>query len=368
MIEELKKKLETFLQEIKKAKTFFNEQSVKNRIQELEYLTSQPDFWANPEEAKNIGRELAEKKEDLEMWQSLERDTLDALTLIELIHPGKDINEEKDMTQNVEDIEKRFNKANIKLFLNGKYDTSNAIISFHAGTGGLDAQDWAFKLMKMYLKYAENHRFKSTILTESRGEEAGIKSATILIEGPYAYGYLKYEHGIHRLVRLSPFNAGNTRETSFALVEVVPEIEEQEDTEITKEDLRIDTFRSSGPGGQNVNKTDTAVRITHLPTGLVVACQSERSQHQNKERAMKVLKGKLVQMKQEMEVETLEELKGKHKEMSWGNQIRSYVLHPYTMVKDHRTGCETSQVEKVLEGEIDEFIEASLVQSQKEKK
>lgn len=367
-LEELTQKLEMLREEIARAKAYFEPEKIKNRIKELEYLASQPDFWTNHEEAKKVAREMSEKREDLELWEGLGKDANDYFALAGMIHPTNEPDEYRDLEKKTLEFEKRFNKANVKLFLNEKYDHANAMLSFHAGTGGTDAQDWAAMLMRMYMKYAENHKFATSILEESPGQEAGIKSATIMIEGPNAYGYLKNEHGIHRLVRLSPFNAGNTRETSFALVEVTPEIVEDEEMEINKDDLRIDTFRSSGPGGQSVNKTDSAVRITHLPTGITVSCQNERSQIQNKEHAMKLLKGKLHKMKEEMQAETLDELKGQHKEVAWGNQIRSYVIHPYTMVKDHRTGCETSQVHDVLEGDLDIFIEAGLLQKRKENK
>jgi peptide chain release factor 2 len=252
-------------------------------------------------------------------------------------------------------------KVKTLLFLNGHYDQNNAILSLHAGTGGKDAQDFTEMLMRMYLRFTENQEWKTTILDQRDGEEVGLKSATILVEGHLAYGLLKSEHGVHRLVRLSPFNAGNTRETSFALVEVLPEIDSSSEVDLKDDELKIDVFRSSGAGGQSVNTTDSAVRITHIPTGITVSCQNERSQLQNKQTALKILTGKLVEIKEREHLESVSDIKGAHKEIAWGNQIRSYVLQPYTMVKDHRTNVETSQVDKVLDGDLMEFIEGYLI-------
>jgi peptide chain release factor 2 len=265
-----------------------------------------------------------------------------------------------DLERECADAEKTIGDWEFRALLGGEYDHSSALLTIRSGAGGADAQDWAEMLLRMYLRYAERRSWKSSVLDESRGGEAGIKSATIEIDGAYAYGYLHGEAGIHRLVRLSPFNANSLRQTSFASVELMPVIEDDKTVEIKTEDLRIDTYRSQGAGGQNVNKTESAVRITHIPTGLVAACQSERSQLQNREEAMKMLRSKLVQKKIEEQKEEKRKLRGEVKSAEWGNQIRSYVLHPYTMVKDHRTDTETSSAQSVLDGDLDQFIESEL--------
>jgi peptide chain release factor 2 len=250
----------------------------------------------------------------------------------------------------------RLEQLEFQQYFTGEYDASDALLSVHAGAGGTDSQDWAEMLLRMYLRWAQDHGFETEILDLTPGEEAGIKSATVEVRGPYAYGYLKGEKGVHRLVRLSPFDAAHRRHTSFALVEVLPVVERDVRVEIRPEDLKIDRFRASGPGGQNVQKVSTAVRVTHIPTGIVVACQSERSQAQNLENALKILKAKLLELELKRKEEEIARLRGERVSAEWGNQIRSYVLHPYTLVKDHRTGHETSQADRVLDGELDDFI------------
>jgi len=265
-----------------------------------------------------------------------------------------------DITKDLEEIEKDLEHREFDVLLAGKYDRNNALLAIHAGAGGVDAQDWAEMLERMYLRWAETRGFRSEILDISEGEEAGIKSVTIAIEGAYAYGYLRTEKGVHRLVRLSQFDAAHRRHTSFALVEVLPEVEDDAEVEINPDDLRIDVYRSSGAGGQNVQKNATAVRITHIPTGIVVTCQNERSQTQNRENALRVLRSRLAEIKEEQQVATLSELRGEYTKAEWGSQIRSYVLHPYQMVKDHRTEYEVGNAQAVLNGDIDGFIEAYL--------
>lgn len=283
-------------------------------------------------------------------------DLQELLTMME-----EDSPEMTELKVDYQNLEKAHQKAHVELVLSGIYDKNNAILVLSAGTGGVDAQDWTEMLLRMYLRYAEEKGWQVSITEKTVASEAGIKSATLEVKGMMAYGFLKAEHGVHRLVRLSPFNAKNLRQTSFALVEVLPVIEEDQDIEINEKDLRIDTFRSSGAGGQHVNTTDSAVRITHLPTNLVVTCQTERSQIQNRAHAMAVLKGRLTQKMLEEQKDKIDELKGGYKEAAWGNQIRSYVFQPYTMVKDHRTGAETSQVQKVMDGDLDLFVEAYLL-------
>jgi len=271
-----------------------------------------------------------------------------------------DENERGEIEKEIDKLQKDIDALEFKTLLSGKYDRSDAIVAIHAGAGGVDAQDWAEMLLRMYLRYAEKNNFRTRIIDESRGQEAGIKSVTFEIEGMYAYGYLNAEAGVHRLVRLSPFNSDNLRQTSFALVEVLPVIGDLKDVVIKSDDLRIDTFRSSGAGGQHVNTTDSAVRITHIPTGIVVSCQNERSQIQNREKAMKYLTAKLHQRYLEEQDQEKKKLRGEFHSAEWGSQIRSYVIHPYQLVKDHRTKYETSETEKILDGDIMQFIESYL--------
>lgn len=303
-------------------------------------------------------RQIAELKKLVQPWRELEKELTDLMELTSLAEEEAALGEE--IRAEVEAAAARLDELEIGTAFRGKYDARNAIVAIHAGAGGTESQDWAEILLRMYLRWAEMRGYRAETLDVSQGEEAGVKSATVGISGEHAFGYLKSEHGVHRLVRLSPFDADHARHTSFALVEVMPEAEADVDVEITADDLKVDVFRSSGPGGQHMQKTSSAVRLTHLPTGLTVTCQSERSQYQNKEIAMRILRARLLEVELEKKAEERTRLKGERIEAGWGNQIRSYVLHPYKMVKDHRTGYQTSQAEAVLDGEIDEFITAYL--------
>jgi peptide chain release factor 2 len=305
-------------------------------------------------------RKLGAAKSTVETWRLLEKEITDLLDMTALAIEEDDQSLQREMQQRIEEMTSQLDELETRLLLSEEYDTRAAILTVHAGAGGTESQDWAEMLFRMYLRWAEQHKYKTEILDTSVGEEAGFKSATVEINGDYAYGYLKSEHGVHRLVRLSPFDADHARHTSFVLVEVLPEAEEEIDIKVKPEELKIDTFRSSGPGGQHMQKTSSAVRITHLPTGMVVSCQSQRSQRQNKESALKVLYARLLEMNREEKETEKAKLKGERIEAGWGNQIRSYVLHPYQMVKDHRTKYETGNANAVLDGELDNFIAAYL--------
>ncbi len=296
----------------------------------------------------------------VEIWRELERRVRDTVELIELAVEESDESVALAATADLDDAEKTLAQLEFQLQLSGEYDSRNAILAVHAGAGGTESQDWAEMLLRMYLRWAERRGFHVEILDTTEGEEAGIKSATIEINGPYAYGYLQSERGVHRLVRQSPFDSSHSRHTSFAKVEVMPEVEASGEIEVNPDDVKIDVFRSSGAGGQNVQKNSTAVRLTHLPTGIVVTCQNERSQGRNRESAMKVLEARLLEIELLRQEEEKARLKGQHVDMGWGNQIRSYVLHPYKMIKDHRTSYETSDTIAVLDGEIDGFVAAFL--------
>ncbi len=326
------------------------------RLQKLEQLSEAPDLWDDPERATRTMQELSRLRTSVEEWRALERRAADALELAALGDEGL----REEIQRELDDILKEIERREFLALLSGPHDRDDAILAIHAGAGGTDSQDWAQMLQRMYLRWAEAHKLATEILDLSEGEEAGIKSVTIAVNGDYAYGYLKSEKGVHRLVRLSPYDSAHRRHTSFALVEVYPQVERDDEVDIKPGELKIDTFRSAGPGGQNVQKNSTAVRITHLPTGIVVICQNERSQTQNKENALRVLKARLLDLKRREQEEKLAEIKGEHVQAEWGSQIRSYVLHPYQMVKDHRTGYETGNATAVLDGDLDAFIEAYL--------
>jgi peptide chain release factor 2 len=321
---------------------------------------SHPEFWNNPQQAQKIVKESNRLKSVVKTYQDVKQEWEDLLVLTELGLEEGDSSIEEEVRCGLKKLKATLEQMELSILLTGEYDSHNCILSLHAGAGGTEAQDWVEMLLRMYTRWAEDRGYKVKTLDILPGEEAGIKSVTLLIEGENAYGFLKSEKGIHRLVRISPFDASGRRHTSFASVDVMPEINDDIEIEIRSEDLKIETFRAGGAGGQHVNKTDSAVRITHIPTGIVVQCQNERSQHSNREAAMKILKARLFEKHQQEQREKLEKLRGEQKEIAWGNQIRSYVFHPYNMVKDHRTNVEVGNINAVMDGDIDVFINAYL--------
>lgn len=336
--------------------------SLKAEVEVLEKESAAPDFWDDMENSQKVMQKIGSLKAKVTGYESLKSDYEDALVMIELADEEGDLSLLDDCTASVKDIETRVEDMTLSTLLSGEFDGKNALLTFHAGAGGTEAQDWAEMLFRMYNRWGERHGYKVSTLDYLDGDVAGIKSATILVEGENAYGYLKGEMGIHRLVRVSPFDSSGRRHTSFASVEVMPEIDDDVNVEIREEDIKMDVYRASGAGGQKVNKTSSAVRLTHIPTGIVVSCQIERSQHQNREVAMRMLKSKLVEIKERENLERIEDIKGNQKEIAWGSQIRSYVFMPYTLAKDHRTGFEMGNITAVMDGDIDGFINAYLKQ------
>ncbi len=324
---------------------------------------AEPSFWESNEMAQKVLKERALLLDTITPWKNEKRELEEMEVLLQLIEEQGDEREAQELLEKIEKSEEKINQMELKRMLGEEHDERNAIVSINAGAGGTEAQDWVEMLLRMYLRWAEKKKYQAEIIDILQGEEAGLKNVTFTVNGPYAYGYLKAETGIHRLVRISPFDAGARRHTSFASVFVIPEVPDDIQIEIEEKDLRIDTFRSSGAGGQHVNKTDSAVRITHLPTGIVVQCQNERSQHKNKAMAMKILRARLYEKQLKEKEEKLGELHSTKKEIAWGSQIRSYILHPYKMVKDHRTNMVLHDVERVMDGEIDDLIKAYLLQA-----
>ncbi len=320
----------------------------------------QPSFWDNPDAGQVVIQENKTLRRRLETWREIEQQYEELQVLVEITEEGDD-SVLPDTEALVNKFEEHLAEIEFQQMLSGEHDTNNAILSINAGAGGTEAQDWADMLLRMYLRWCERHEFSTQIVDILPDQEAGIKSAMITVSGEYAFGYLKAEIGVHRLVRISPFDTGKRRHTSFASAMVIPEVAEDISIGINEDDLRIDTYRSSGAGGQHVNVTDSAVRITHIPTGIVVQCQNERSQHKNKAQAMKILRARLYELRREEHDEEMEKLQGEKRVIAWGSQIRSYVMHPYRMVKDHRTGCETSNVDAILDGDLDEFIRKYLL-------
>ncbi|BAI80586.1 peptide chain release factor RF-2 [Deferribacter desulfuricans SSM1] len=360
IIEELNESLEEIDKSIESFKQVVKEDEINKKIEAIDKMSMEdPDFW-NKKESKQLLKEQASLKKFLSEWEELLTIREDIDVLIELFKEGSEEVKE-DIISNLNELKKRVSDFELKLILNGEHDINNAIVTIHAGAGGTEACDWVSMLFRMYTRWVERKKYKYEILDMLPGDEAGIKSITFNVIGEYSYGYLKGESGVHRLVRISPFDSNNRRHTSFASVFVLPEIDDEIDIEINESDLKIETFRASGAGGQHVNTTDSAVRITHLPTGIVVSCQNERSQHKNKAHAMKILKARLYEYEMEKRNKEKEKLESSKTEIGWGNQIRSYVMHPYKMVKDLRTRYETGNVDAVMDGDIDDFIKTYLL-------
>ena len=360
LLDNLKQELNTYKEPLREVRASLGLDSKIQRIEELEMEMEAPNFWDNPDSSNKKMKELKDLKAVVEEMDGLDSQFDDILTLIDMANEENDENMAEEIVPEFEDFKTKLEEIRINTLLSGEYDSDNAILKLNAGAGGTESCDWCSMLYRMYSRWAEAKGFALEVLDFLDGDEAGIKSVTFQISGLNAYGYLKAEKGVHRLVRISPFNAQGKRQTSFVSLDVMPDIEEDIDIDINDDDLRIDTYRSSGAGGQHINKTSSAIRITHLPTGIVVQCQNERSQLQNKNKAMQMLKAKLLMLKQEANAEKLSDIRGEVKDIGWGNQIRSYVLQPYKMVKDLRTETETGNVDAVLDGDIDLFINSYL--------
>ncbi len=366
IIEEINQNLNQLEKNIETLKFDLKIEEILSQVARLQEETLKDDFWNDVKRSQNILQEIKGHEQKIKSFNDISKRFEDLTVIADLV--AEEGNEEilKDMELDYQNLLKDIEMLSLSTFLSGEYDKKNAILTFHAGAGGTESQDWVEMLYRMYAKWAEKNKYKVKVLDYLDGDEAGIKSLSILVEGLNSYGFLKSEAGVHRLVRISPFDSSGRRHTSFAAIEVIPEIEDDVQVDIKDEDLKIDTYRASGAGGQHVNKTESAVRITHLPTGVVVACQNERSQKKNKDTAMKMLKSKLIEIKEREHLEKIEDIKGDHREIGWGSQIRSYVFMPYTLVKDHRTGFEMGDVNSVMNGNIDGFINAYLVKLNEE--
>ncbi len=329
---------------------------LEKELTDLEKKTLNPEFWSNPDESNKVSARIAEIKKICQKYNNIEKDIENNSEFLEMLKIEEDRDIEKELENNIEKVNQELDNLEVATLLSGKYDNCNALVTIHPGAGGTEAQDWAEMLYRMYTRWCEANGFKLEELDYLDGDEAGLKSVSFQVSGDYAYGYLKSEHGVHRLVRISPFDAGGRRHTSFASVEVLPEIKDDEDVYINPDDIKMDVYRASGAGGQHINKTSSAVRLTHIPTGIVVSCQTQRSQFQNKDTAMKMLKSKLINLKEKQNKETIDDLKGNQMDIAWGSQIRSYVFCPYTLVKDHRTNYEMGDVQKVMNGDLNGFI------------
>ncbi|MEY8266839.1 peptide chain release factor 2 [Lachnospiraceae bacterium 64-25] len=359
-LDQMKSELQTYKSPLAEVRDSLDLANKSKKIEELEREMEAPGFWDDPEISNQKMKELKNLKDTVETMEGLEAQYEDIETLIEMGYEEEDAELAADIRKELDEFIRTFEDIRISTLLSDEYDGYNAILKLNAGAGGTESCDWCSMLYRMYTRWAERRGFAVEVLDYLDGDEAGIKSVTFQVNGTNAYGYLKSEKGVHRLVRISPFNAQGKRQTSFVSLDVMPDIEEDVDVEINEDELRIDTYRSSGAGGQHINKTSSAIRITHLPTGIVVQCQNERSQFQNKDKAMQMLKAKLYMLKKEANAEKLSDIRGEIKDIGWGNQIRSYVMQPYTMVKDHRTNAETGNVDSVMDGAIDFFINAYL--------
>ncbi|MBQ8869464.1 MAG: peptide chain release factor 2 [Oscillospiraceae bacterium] len=359
-LDELKLQLDAMAPKVKEMYEACGIEKITGELATLEEKTTADGFWNDTENSKVVLKQISTIKGKISRYNALSEKFDDAQTILEIAIEGDDESLYPDAKQSYDELVSAYESLKLETLLSGEYDANNAILTLHAGAGGTEAQDWALMLYRMFCRWAERHSFKVKTLDMLDGDEAGIKSAVISIEGTNAYGFLKSESGVHRLVRVSPFDSSGRRHTSFASLEVMPEIEDDAEIEISDDDLKVDTYRSSGAGGQHVNKTESAIRITHIPTGIIVACQNERSQHQNREMAMKMLKSKLLEIKEREHLEKIEDIKGVQKEIAWGSQIRSYVFMPYTLAKDHRTGFEMGNIDAVMDGDIDGFINAYL--------
>ena len=358
--EELKRELEEQEKALEELGQALGLEKLREEVDMLEHKSAEPGFWDNMEQAQKVTQRMAALKDKDAAYQKLQSRAGDCMALIEMGDEAEDLSLLPEAQEEIKSIQQEIETMRLSTLLTGEYDRNNAILTFHAGSGGTEAQDWVEMLFRMYNRWAERHGFKVSTLDYLDGDEAGLKSASILVEGENAYGYLKSEAGVHRLVRVSPFDAAGRRHTSFSSLEVMPEMELDNTVEIPPEDIKMEVYRASGAGGQKVNKTSSAVRLIHIPTGIVVSCQVERSQYQNREVAMKMLISKLVEIKERENLEKISDIKGEQKEITWGSQIRSYVFMPYTMVKDHRTGYETGNVNGVMDGDLDGFINAYL--------
>ncbi|MBQ7094940.1 MAG: peptide chain release factor 2 [Clostridia bacterium] len=360
IIEDYKQKFQEFKKDLENLEKALKISALRQQIEEDEALTAAPGFWDDLQNSQKVLQVIKNNKKTVENFEKMVSAHEDLGALLEMAEMEPEEMEE-DVVREFDAYEKQLEQANLQTLLSGEFDQNNAIITFHAGAGGTEAQDWVEMLYRMYLRFAQRHEYKVTVLDYLDGDEAGIKSASILVEGQYAYGYLKSEMGVHRLVRVSPFDASGRRQTSFASVEVMPEIDDSVEVEIRPEDIKMEVFRSSGAGGQKVNKTSSAVRLIHLPTGITVSCQNERSQFQNRDMCMKMLKAKLIEIKERENLEKIEDIKGDQMSNGWGSQIRSYVFMPYTLAKDHRTNFEMGNINAVMDGDIDGFINAYLI-------